>query len=510
MDKKRSIINVTVAIVFKIVLLILTLVVRRFLINYFGEGTNGINSLYLSIISFLSIADLGISTAINFCMYKPITQGDTKKVAALYNLYKKTYCVIGFIILVAGLLIMPIIPFLVKDYTPNFNLYLTFLIMLVSVVLGYFYSAKTSLINAYKNNYVTTTISGIGDIIRYALQIVVLICFQSFELYLVARIVSVLFQWILTEIYTRKHYQSIIFTKERIDNETKQAVIKNTKAMFMHKIGGLLVNTADSIIISAFIGAEILGKYSNYTTIITAMVGILGLFFSPLTSIIGQMCASSDIREQKKHFYFMYLFNFMIGTIFFLGYYAVIDNVIALVFRESSVLSKEVSFIITLNYFIQFMRQTTLLFRDATGTFYYDRFKPIIEGIVNIILSIAFVYWIGVVGVIVATIITNVLICHVIEPLALYKHAYHEKPTKYYLINYSLIAVFTVALVLLNFCLQDISNQFNQLLVNGFIAVGIALVICSVVLVCSRSTRALLKKLFSHFKKQNMSEPVNN
>ncbi len=497
MDKKRSIINVTVAIGFKIILLVLTVFARRFLIKYVGNDANGINSLYLSIVGFLSIAELGISTAINFCMYKPITQGDTKKVAALYNLYKKAYYVIGVIILVAGLIVTPIIPFLVKDYSANFSLYLTFLIMLVSVVLTYLYSAKTSLINAYKNNYVTTTISGFGDCVRYVLQILILVCFKSFEWYLVCRIVSVLLQWILTEIYTHKNYKDIILTKERVDSETKQLVIKNTKAMFMHKVGGLLVNTADSIIISAFLGASVLGLYSNYTLIMTTMTGILSLVFSSLTSIIGHLCASSDIQEQKKHLQFMYLLNFMIGIIFFLGYYAVIDNVVALCFGQDLVVAKKISFIITVNYFIQFMRNAILLFRDATGTFYNDRFKPVLEGIVNIILSITFVQSIGVVGVIVATIITNILICHVVEPFVLYKHVYHEKPVKYWLLNYSLITVFIGALVLLHFCMQNIPGQLTQLFINGFIAVGIALIICLLMLVCSSSSRKYMKKIFS-------------
>ena len=129
MDKKRSILNIVVSVGFKIILLVLALLSRRFLIKYCGNDANGLYSLYTSIIGFLSIADLGIGTAINFSMYKPIVEGDTKKVASLYQLYKKIYIVIGAIILAVGLLIMPALPYLAKDYSASYNLYLTFFIM---------------------------------------------------------------------------------------------------------------------------------------------------------------------------------------------------------------------------------------------------------------------------------------------------------------------------------------------------------------------------------------------
>lgn len=512
MDKKRSILNVTIAIATKIILLLFSFLLRKFLIKYAGNDANGVYSLYTSILGFLAIADLGVGTAINFSMYKPIVEGDNKKVAALYNLYKKVYFIIGTIILVAGLAIMPALPILAKDYSSSFNLYLTFGIMLAAIVIEYVYSCKTSLINAYKNNYVTTLINSICVFVRRTIQLLVLIFTGSFELYLTAKIVATLIEWGLVELYTRKHYKDIINTKEKVDAETRAEVMKNTKAMFMHKIGGVLVNTADSIIISAFIGVAILGKYSNYLAIMTAMTMVLGLFFSPLTAVIGHLCAEGNIEEEKKYFKFLYYFNFTIGIIFFLGYYAIIDNLIP-IFGPDLIMDRSVPLIITINYFIQFMRQTVLLYRDATGAFYNDRWKPLIEGILNVALSIAFVYWLGIVGVIVATIITNILVCHVIEPLVLYKYGFKgQKPTQYYLLNYLLILVFVGALFVLHYCMQSFDNNWIELLVNGCIAVAIALVPLAVMYAFiptyRQNTNKLFKKAIGLFKKKTKTNTI--
>ena len=509
MDKKRGLLNVIVSIAFKIAVLVVSLLARRYLIKFAGNEVNGLNSLYLSIIGFLSVAELGVGSAITFCMYKPIVNGEDDKVSALYHLFTKLYLIIGAIILAAGCVVIPLLPYLAADYQGiNQNLYLTFFLMLISVVLSYLFSSKTSLINAYKNNYITTAITSSGMILQCGLQVIVLIYTQSFVWYLVCRIIAVAVQWGVTELIARIRHKEVIKNKQKVDPETKKQVTQSVKAMFMHKIGSVLVNTADSIIISAFIGVVILGKYNNYTVIMTAMTGVLNLFFTPLTSVIGHLCVEEDKDQAKKYFNFFHTFNFVIGIIFFLGYYAIIDNLVNICFSSQGndlELIKSISFIITLNYFIQFMRQATLLFRDATGTFYNDRWKPLFEGALNVALSIGFVYLFkflfgedfAVVGVIVATIITNLTICHVVEPHVLYKYAFKDKSAKkYYLRNYLYIAVFVAALFALNFCLQTNANEWLELLINGCIAVAIALVPCVIVALINKDFRHYMKKVF--------------
>lgn len=485
MNRKRSILNVTVSIFFKIALLVGNLLVRRYLIRFIGDEVNGLNSLYLSIIGVLSVVELGIGGAIIYCMYKPIVTGDTSKVLSLYKLFQKIYLIIGVVIAAAGCVLMPLLPYLAKGYeNAAVNIYLTFGLMLLSVVITYFFSAQTSLMNAYEDNYIATTITSCGQLLQYVLQIAVLFATRSFVWYLVCRIVAAAVQWGICEIVAKKRY-AFVFTSEsnKIDDGTKKEILKNVKAMFMHRIGGILVNTIDSIIISAFIGVTVLGKYSNYVAIMTAMTGTLALFFTPLTATIGRLFVQ-DGEAFKKYYGFFCTLNFSIGCVFFLGYYSVIDDLVALVFGGGQPLEKSISFVITVNYFIQFLRQSTLLFRDASGTFYYDRWKPVLEGFSNLVLSIAFVMLfkklfnddLAVVGVIVATIITNLFICHIVEPHVLHKYAFHTSAKKYYLRNYSYIIIFTAFLFLLNFCMVKFDNKLYELLVNGCIAVGLSIV----------------------------------
>ena len=494
MDRRKSFLNVTVSVAFKMITMILVIFVKRILIQTCGNEVNGLNALYISVIGFLAVAELGVGSAITFCMYKPIVEEDHQQVSALYQLFRRLYMIIGGIILAGGLLITPFIHHLAKDYTTlDVNLYTTFVLMLISVVISYWFSAKTSLINAYKNNYITTAITSGGIVLQYVLQIAVLLLTGSYVGYLVCRIVAAAAQWIVTNVVVRRKYREIIDNKQKINEETKHTLVKSIRAMFMHKIGVLLVNTVDSVVISVCIGVVALGHYSNYVTILTSLTGILNMVFSSLTSVVGHLCVRESKATAQKYHEAFHLVNFMIGCVFYLGYYAIVDELVALLFAADLVCERSVAFVIALNGFVQFMRSSTLMFRDATGTFYNDRWKPLLEGLINIVLSVYLVGKIGVVGVIAATIMTNLLICHVVEPYILYKNAFCLSPIKYYIRNYAYIAVFAAGMVLF----QQIAVQNDQLLIklllNGCISVAVSAGICGLVMLIMRNQLSKIK-----------------
>ena len=486
MDKRRGILNIGVSIFSRVILLFAGLFVRRLLIQNIGNDVNGLNSLYTSVIGILTVAELGIGRAIVYSMYSPIVAGNKQQVVALYCLYKKLYRIIGSVIFAGGLAVMLFLPMLISDYDNlSINVYLTFLLTLISVVFSYLYGAKTSLIEAHKDNYITTVIATVSSIVRYFLQIAAILIWRSFSVFLICQIISTLLTWVITNVIVRRKYPEIIAKHETVDKETKSEIVRNVKAMFMHKVGVKLVNTIDSMIISGFIGVVLLGKYSNYAYICGAMVGIISLFFTPLTSVIGHLCADGNKEKTKEYFNYFYYLNFIFGVIFFLGYYAVIDAVVALLFGPGIAVSHSIVFIITFNQFVQYMRNAVLLFRNASGAFYYDRWKPIVEGVVNLVLSLVFVMAFPkdyrVVGVIVATIITNLLICDTVEPFVVFKHVFGQRPGSFYFRNYVYIGLFVVALAGMSFLTTEWTNAISSILVNGCISVAVSFSLLAIV-----------------------------
>ena len=493
MDKRKGILNIAVSVTFHILTMVTAILVKRILIQSCGNDINGLNALYLSIVGFLSIAELGVGSAISFCMYKPIVEGDVAYTSALYRLFQRIYLGIGGVIWVIGLGITPFVNHFAKDYDRlSVDLHFTFMLMLLSVVITYWYGPKTALTNAHKNNYITTTITSCGTILQSVLQIVVLLITRSFAWYLVCRIISSLVQGIVIQWIARKKYAHILSCRQSLSILNYAEITKNIKAMFMHKVGSLLVTTADSIVISVCIGVNALGSYSNYTTILSSVTNLTALVFTSLTSVLGHFYVEAGKETSRRYSDAFHLVNFVLGSVLYLGYYAVINNLISILFAESLVVDKTVVFVITFNAFVQFMRRSVTVFRDATGTFYHDRWKPLVEGAINIVLSVLFVQWLGIAGVIIATIITSLLICHIIEPYVLYRHGFDTSPMRYYLTNYGMIGLFFLALRGLDACMVTRESPWVSLLANGCISIGFSAGVCLLILAVSKRERQLL------------------
>ena len=475
-------------------LLVGTLLVRRLLIQRIGSDVNGLNALYTSVIGVLAVAELGVGSAIIYSMYRPIIAGDRRQVAALYRLHRQAYRVIGGVIFGAGLLVMPFLPRMISDREAlNVNIYTTFLLTLTSVCLTYQYSAKASLIEAYKDNYITTAILTVSGLARLGLQAAVILIWASYEAYLTCQIIETLLSWGLTNLAARRRHGAILQMRGTLEPSTRLEVRRNVRAMFMHKVGTILVNSIDSVLISIFIGVAVLGKYSNYVLLAGVAAGTISLFFSPLTSVVGHLCATADPAQAEAVFNRFYCLNYILGVVCFLGYFAVADSVIELWVGAGQRVSRAILYIIALNQFTSFMRRTTLLFRDASGTFYHDRWKPVAEGVINLVLSLLFVIAFPeeyrIVGVIVATIITTLTVCDIVEPWIVFRHVFKKSPKRFYLKSYLYYALFVVCLSVMTRIVAPSENSLVGMLKNGALSVGVSLTALGLLSVADGSFR---------------------
>ena len=476
MSKNTIVYNVGLSVLYRLIRLVGLVLVRRLLIQYAGNDANGLHAFYLGVMGFLTVAELGVGDAISYAMYRPIVECREAEVAALYQLFRRAYRIIAAVIFGMGLALIPLLPRLVKGYAAlNVDLEKTYFLMLVSVVMTYLFGAETSLINAHKRNYVTAGISFLSAMVQYGLQAAVLVHTGSFENYLYCVIAAAGLQWLLTRMAVRKSYNSILrCSPQRLGTEQRKSLAANIRAMFLHRLGYALVNSVDSMVISALLGVSLLGKFSNYTIIVTAMLSVISLVFTPLTSTVGHMLVSCRKQAEESFWHFSTV-NYLIGVIFFLGYYAVADPLIALLFGQGLEMGAAVVFAVTVNYFVQFMRDTNHLYRSASGAFYYDRWKPLAEGIFNLILSVVFTLLLkgrfgaeaGAAGVILATIITNLMICHIVEPYVIFRHIFHAPVRRFYLRNYSRIALFVVVLWWMHGFMAEAAAPIPLLFRNG-------------------------------------------
>ena len=81
---------------------VLQFISRTVFIYYLGEGYLGINGLFTNVLGVLSFAELGIGTAINFSLYKPVAEQNIEKIKAYMFYYKWAYRIIALIVSILG------------------------------------------------------------------------------------------------------------------------------------------------------------------------------------------------------------------------------------------------------------------------------------------------------------------------------------------------------------------------------------------------------------------------
>lgn len=417
--------------------LLLQFLLRTVLIYYMGAEYLGLNGLFTNIFSFLNLAELGIGSAIVFSMYKPIADGDTEKVGALEHLYKKFYMIIALVVGIVGLAITPFIKYFMSGgVTVDINIYVLYIMYLVYTLIGYFAAHKRSLLFAYQRNDVENKIKTICIIGMTIAQIVILMIFKNYYLYFGVSILSTLIECILIRIVADKMFPEIRGKAGTIDDATKKEITKNVTALSMHKIGSAVVYSTDNILISTFFGVVLLGAYSNYYLIISSLISVFTLLSNALLASVGNLIASSDseyVYDKYKLISFIFAYLSAFCTICLVSLFQPFIN--KWTGGGEYLLEMSTVIIICVSFYLMRMRTAVSIFKDSAGLYWFNRWQPIIESVVNLVVSIILAKLMGINGIFIGTIISTVVAPLWWEPTVLYKH-YFKKPLKEYFVRY--------------------------------------------------------------------------
>lgn len=454
----NSIRNLLAAGLGQLIIAILSFVERKTFTVFLSQDYLGINGLYTSILTVLSIAELGIGTTIVFSLYKPLAENDTESVAAIMQLFKKIYLVIGSIILLAGLVCIPFLDKIIKSDLNLFELRAYFILFLLNSVSSYFFSYKTCLIEADQKKYIISLGNVIAQIIQYVLQMIVLAIWRNYYLYLTIVIVVNLIKYIYLS-HRADCLYPILKEKKiyRLNSDIKSRIVKNIKAMFCHKIGGVVVGSTDTILISSMVSLAKMGIYSNYQMISSGLNYGLNMIFSSMTASIGNLCAVEDNDTIYKSFKQMNLATFIVYGICTSFLFVTFEPLIKLLFGESYMIGQLAVTFICVNLYISGMRVSVLTYRDVLGLFWEERYKPLAEALINLVASILLGKHFGLVGILLGTTISSVTTCCWVEPYILFKYGL-KKPLLPYFIVYLSEAILLVITTIISFY---ISTKFS-------------------------------------------------
>ena len=503
---KNAINNVIFGSINKIIAILFPFIIRTIIINVLGVQYLGLNSLFSSILNILSLAELGFGTAMVYSMYEPIAKDDTETINALLNLYKKIYRIIGLVVLICGLFVMPFLKYFIKGSHPaDINLYLLYSIFLLNNVISYFFFAyKTSLLSAHQKNDITSKIHILTSTMMYILQIVVLLLFKNYYIYIIFLPLSTLAMNFLTAIVTKKQYPQY-FCKGEVSKEQKHTIKKQISALFLHRIGYVIQSSIDNICISAFLGLTLLGKYNNYFYIVTAIQGFITIIKQSMVAGVGNSLVIESKEENKKQYFrTLFIFAWIVGwcSVCFMCLYQPFMNVWV---KQENMLPITIVICLVALFYISDMRGVTGMYKDALGMWHEDRFKPMSISVVNLIGTIISAYFGWFEGIILSTIAGYVLVGFPWETHIFFKHYMKEKPIKYYLKQLLYLIVTLVAIAITYFICSFIPFKGVPEIVAKF---GICLIVPNIIFVLAYFKTSEFKQLLPKIKNNKFFKKV--
>ena len=468
---KNSSLNISSNVLVYVIQIILSFLVRTLFIKVFGEKLLGLDSLMINVLAMLSIAELGISGAISYSLYKPLVEKNVKKINAYMSFYKKIYNLAGIIVIGLGIVLMFFLKFIVGTYT-NPYLYVIFLIYLFDTASLYFISYKEILIVADQKNYKVFKYNFFFKALLYLLQLLLLLVWPNYIIYLLIMLVSKFCNRITVNKYISKNYNYVDFnSNDKLSHDEVSVIKKNIYGLFCFKIGDYVINCSDNIVISSMINIVIVGIYTNYLSITTILKTMIRNVFNGITASFGNLSVEGNKKAEKNVFNIMVFLGFIISGYVTLCFLCLINPFVELWLGKKYVLPYLSMVIICINFYLMCNQLPLDTVKEAYGFYNKDRYVPIIQAVINIIVSIVLAYKIGFNGVILGTTVSYLLTVFWNKPYMIHKYIFNQSVLKYYFdfIIYilSLVLIYFIDYYVLNFIY--LNNGFGSLIVSGII-----------------------------------------
>ena len=429
---KNSIRNTVSGIASRIITIIFPFIIRTIIIKKIGMDYAGLNGLFSSVLSMISISELGFGSALVYSMYKPIAEADTDKVCTLLNFYKKVYRIVGCVILTLGLCLLPFIrSFINGDVPEDINVYVLYLVFLLNTVIGYFaFAYKSALLTASQRMDIFNKITICVNIAAYLAELAVLWNLRNYIAYVILIPVFTVITNIVQSIVVDKLYPQYKCRGSLEKDELKE-IYKNVFALIGEKIGATVLLSTDTIVISAFLGLTEVACYNNYYMIISALRNLVMVIFESIRPSVGNSMVTESLEKNYWDFNRISSLFVWISGFCSISLICLFQPFMRIWVGEEYLLSKATVIMFGVYFFGWKMVDVLVLYRDAAGMWWYGKSRPYVVSILNIVGDILLVHFFGLDGVVFATLFTSVCMSYPWLLGVLFKRYFKGKPWDY-------------------------------------------------------------------------------
>lgn len=414
--------NISTGLINRGIMILLPFINRTAILWLLGAQFTGLTGLFTSILSVLSLAELGFNSAIVYSLYEPMAKHDEKTICALVTLFRRVYHIIGSVILIAGLCVLPFITHFIKgNYPDSINIYVLFLLYLLNTVISYYlFAYKAVLLTSDQRQDIINNIRTSVQIVSYLVQLAVLILTRNFYLYMIIAILSTICNNCLIQRATLKRYP--FFKKlERVPKMSAE-IKKQIYGLAINKICDTCRNSFDNIIISYFLGLTLTAIYGNYYYIYDALYGIMLVVSGSMGASVGNCIVKKEVSYNYN--------RFLVFSLLYAALMALICGCMACLYQPFMTLwaGKELllptfsMFLFCIYFYIINLNNIRNQYVSGTGLWWKLRYTYIVEAIGNLGLNIVLGKLYGINGVLWATIITIFLFNYLWRTSILFKN----------------------------------------------------------------------------------------
>lgn len=435
--------------------LMLQFLIRLVFLHYLTIEYLGLNGLFDNMLAVLSFTELGIGPAIVYSLYGPLARGEVEQVKSIMRLFKKAYIYIGMTIIILGGLLVPWLSFFLKSPPDIPDLSYFYLLFVLDTGISYFYSYKRNLLIADQKQYVANFYKGVAQLVGGTLQIVLLIAFQSFWAYILVRVAMTFLENLAVAKRAEREYPYLQDTSiMALPDSIKQDIVKNVKALILHKVGSIAVFSTSNILLSKYVGLIAVGLYSNYYLVMTAINRLSDQLFNSLKATVGNLNELASKEEKIEVFKKLEFITAWLAYYISINLLVLINPFIEWWVGAQYVLPHTVVILMVLNFYLTFMRKGVNVFKDAMGLFWHNRYMPIVESVINLSLGIWLVQTHEIIGVLIAMTLSTLLMPFLVEPYIVMKYGLRWSLEAYFTL-YAKYAIPTVLIAVSSVLIYD-------------------------------------------------------
>lgn len=429
MRDKLAVKNGIITLICQLSDVILGFIVRKIFIDYIGIEMLGVNGTFTSLLSTLSLAELGFESAVIYSLYKPMRENKRDDIEDIVSILKRIYEFVGLFVIGAGIIISFFLPAILKGIEVDTTIYIVFYVQLLGNAITYFLAYKKTFLLAQQKDYIRNLYTSGFKIVATIVQIILLFTLQSFILYVTVSV----FQNLLTNYsisrYVDKNYRYKF--KRKINLMLFKRILNDVKDIFFGKLAGYIYSSTDNIIISACVNTLSVGLLGNYTQILYQLKTVVNNVFASTKPIIGHFLTAEEDKNHTFQILKDYTFvRYTVSVALFVPGFVLCDCFISAWLGADYTLALVISLLLVTDIFIHFVHGALVDYIAGLGYFKQDRTISIIGAIINLSVSLVLVQVIGIAGVLAGTIISQ-LYFWISRSIAVFKQYFNDMKSKF-------------------------------------------------------------------------------